>query len=64
MTYFIIKTNYKRNSKINALIKIVIEQFEQYHKINKKIPLEILNSIHTYNDANKLADTIIANLNI
>ena len=62
--FTLIKTNYKNDSKINALTKIVTEQFEQYHKINKKIPSEIVNSLYTMNDANKLADTIIANLNI
>jgi len=62
--FTIVKSNYKSDNKINALTKIVIEQFEQYHKINKKIPSEVLNSLYTISDANKLADTITANLNI
>ncbi len=54
----------KSPSKIKALTKIVLEQFESYQKINKKIPFEILNNIRSYQDSNKIADVIIANLNI
>ncbi|PPR44340.1 MAG: Lon protease, partial [Alphaproteobacteria bacterium MarineAlpha5_Bin8] len=59
-----LKISNKNNSKIKALIKIVVEQFESYHKINKKIPLEVLNSIRNISDANKIADLITSNLNI
>ena len=54
----------KSPTKVKALTKIVLEQFEYYQKINKKIPVEILNNIKTYQDSNKIADVIIANLNI
>ena len=57
-----LKISNKNNSKIKALIKIVVEQFESYHKINKKIPLEVLNSIRNISDANKIADLITSNL--
>ena len=59
-----IDSSYKVNTKIKALIKIVIEQFESYHKINKKIPADIINNIKTYTDANKIADVVAINLNI
>ena len=54
----------KSLSKVKALTKIVIEQFENYQKINKKIPIEILNNIKTYQSPDKISDVIIANLNI
>ena len=62
--YSSLKSDDKNSSKTKALMKIVIEQFEIYYKINKKIPQEVLNNIHTYIDANKLADVVIANLTI
>tara|TARA_Y100001970_G_scaffold290695_1_gene425345 strand:- start:507 stop:2888 length:2382 start_codon:yes stop_codon:yes gene_type:complete len=51
-------------SKIKALTKIVIDQFESYQKIDKKVPVEILASIKAYQDSNKIADMIISNLNL
>ncbi|MFL2510329.1 MAG: endopeptidase La [Alphaproteobacteria bacterium] len=59
-----LKIKSKNNSNIRALIKIILEQFESYQKINKKISPEIINNLKTYNDYNKLADVVIANLNI
>ena len=62
--YFLLKIKSQNNSNIRALIKIILEQFESYQKINKKISPEIINNLKTYNDYNKLADVVIANLNI
>ena len=59
-----IDTSYKINTNIKALIKIVIEQFEAYHKINKKIPVDIVNNLKTYSEGNKIADVVTVNLNI
>jgi ATP-dependent Lon protease len=42
----------------------VIAQFEQYIKLNKKIPPEVLTSLNGIEDANRLADTVAAHLNI
>ena len=63
-SYNSIETDNKINSKIKALTKIVIDQFETYQKINKKVPIEIVNNIRSYDDPNRIADVIIANLNI
>ena len=59
-----IDTSYKINTNIKALLKIVIEQFEAYHKINKKIPIDIVNNLKTFNEGNKIADVVTVNLNI
>jgi ATP-dependent Lon protease len=40
----------------------VLQQFDQYVKLNKKIPPEILTSIASIDDPGRLADTIAAHL--
>ncbi len=49
-------------SEIEALRRAVMQQFDQYVKLNKKIPGEILSSISGIEDAGRLADTIAAHL--
>ena len=46
--------------EIEALRRAVTQQFDQYVKLNKKIPPEILTSIAGIDDAGRLADTIAA----
>jgi ATP-dependent Lon protease len=46
----------------NALRRAVMQQFDQYVKLNKKIPSEILTSIASIDDPGRLADTIAAHL--
>ncbi|MBQ0131217.1 MAG: LON peptidase substrate-binding domain-containing protein, partial [Comamonas sp.] len=50
------------SSEIEALRRAVSQQFDQYVKLNKKIPSEILTSIASIDDAGRLADTIAAHL--
>ncbi len=45
-----------------ALARTVVAQFEQYIKLNKKIPPEVLVSINQIEDPAKLADTVAAHL--
>ena len=52
------------NAEVEALRRTVLAQFESYIKLNKKIPIEILNSLATIDDGSHLADTIIAHLPI
>ena len=49
-------------SEIEALRRAVMQQFDQYVKLNKKIPSEILTSISSIDDSGRLADTIAAHL--
>ncbi|MBP6020905.1 MAG: endopeptidase La [Burkholderiaceae bacterium] len=49
-------------SEAEALRRAVVGQFEQYVKLNKKIPQEILASLSGLDDAGRLADTISAHL--
>ena len=50
------------SSEIEALRRAVMQQFDQYVKLNKKIPPEILTSISSIDDPGRLADTIAAHL--
>ncbi|HEY1259959.1 MAG TPA: endopeptidase La [Stellaceae bacterium] len=45
-----------------ALARTVVAQFEQYIKLNKKIPPEVLVSINQIEDPAKLADTVASHL--
>jgi ATP-dependent Lon protease len=47
-----------------ALARTVITQFEQYIKLNKKIPPEVLVSINQIEDPSKLADTVASHLQL
>ncbi|MFX6202022.1 LON peptidase substrate-binding domain-containing protein, partial [Acinetobacter baumannii] len=42
--------------------RTIVQQFDQYVKLNKKIPPEILTSLAGIDDAGRLADTIAAHL--
>ena len=55
-------TRANSSSDIEALRRAVMQQFDQYVKLNKKIPPEILTSIASIDDAGRLADTIAAHL--
>jgi ATP-dependent Lon protease len=52
----------ERGSEIEALRRAVMQQFDHYVKLNKKIPPEILTSISSIDDPGRLADTIAAHL--
>jgi ATP-dependent Lon protease len=50
------------SNELEALRRAVMQQFDQYVKLNKKIPSEILTSISSIDDPGRLADTIAAHL--
>jgi ATP-dependent Lon protease len=45
-----------------ALVRNVIASFENYAKLSKKIPSEVLMQVTSLNDPAKLADTVVAHL--
>jgi ATP-dependent Lon protease len=51
-------------AEVEALRRAILAQFDQYVKLNKKIPPEILTSLNGIDDAGRLADTIAAHLPI
>ncbi len=48
--------------ELEAMRRAIIAQFDQYVKLNKKIPPEILSSLAGIEEAGRLADTIAAHL--
>ena len=48
--------------EIEALARSLYSQFEQYVKLNKKIPPEVLVSLNQIDDPSKLADTVASHL--
>jgi hypothetical protein len=48
--------------EVEAMRRAMLAQFDQYVKLNKKIPPEILTSIAGIDEAGRLADTIAAHL--
>lgn len=49
-------------SKLEGMRRALVTQFEQYVKVNKKIPPEILTSLAGVDEAGRLADTVAAHL--
>ncbi len=50
--------------EIEALSRSVVAQFEQYIKLNRKIPPEVLVSINQIDSPGKLADTVASHLSL
>jgi ATP-dependent Lon protease len=59
-----IPENAGEQQETEALARTVVSQFEQYIKLNKKIPPEVLVSINQIEEPGKLADTIAAHLSL
>ncbi|MDP5007718.1 MAG: LON peptidase substrate-binding domain-containing protein, partial [Glaciimonas sp.] len=49
-------------AEVEAMRRAIVQQFDQYVKLNKKIPPEIMASLAGIDDAGRLADTIAAHL--
>ena len=60
----VIENVIESDHETQALMRTVFTQFDQYVKLNKKIPPEILTSLATIEDASRLADTITAHLTL
>ncbi|MFA7527423.1 MAG: endopeptidase La [Ottowia sp.] len=50
------------DAEAEALRRAVLQQFDQYVKLNKKIPSEIMASVSDIEEGDRLADTIAAHL--
>ncbi len=58
----VIEETVGETQEIEALCRAVVSQFEQYIKLNKKIPPEVLVSINQIDEPGKLADTVASHL--
>ena len=59
-----IKQKTKKKPSIKALQKLIIEQFVEFQKINKKVSLDVVNNVKTLNDPDKIVDIIVSNISI
>ena len=50
--------------ELEALVRAVLSQFEEYVKLSKKIPPEVLVAVNQIEDYSKLADTIASHLTL
>jgi len=48
--------------EVDVLVRSIIAQFEQYVKLNKKVPPEILTSLSGIEEPGRLADTVAAHM--
>src|SRR5881296_1900373 len=53
-----------KSTEVEALIRSVNASFENYVKLNKKVPPEMIMSVSSIDDPARLADTIVAHLGI
>lgn len=53
-----------QDEEVDALARTVVSQFEQYVKLNKKIPPEVIVSINQIEESAKMADTIASHLSL
>jgi len=60
----LVPENLGDQQELEALSRSVVAQFEQYIKLNKKIPPEVLVSVNQIEDAAKLADTVASHLQL
>ncbi|MDO8953493.1 MAG: endopeptidase La [Gammaproteobacteria bacterium] len=58
----IIKTKEANDQNIEALLRSLVSQFDQYIKLNKKIPPEVMSSLVGIDDPVRLVDTIAAHM--
>jgi len=50
--------------EVDVLMRSVITQFDQYVKLNKKVPPEVLTSLSGIDEPGRLADTVIAHMSL
>ena len=52
------------NIEVKAMMRLALDSFETYIKLNKKIPEEVLKVLQDISDVERFSDVIIANLNL
>ncbi|WP_336964243.1 endopeptidase La [Sphingobium aquiterrae] len=60
----LLKEGEAEGPEAEALMRSVAEQFENYAKLNKKLPAETPVQLREIEDASKLADAVAANINV
>jgi ATP-dependent Lon protease len=60
----LIADDQEENAEASALMRSVIDQFENYARLNKKLPAETAVQLAQIDDPSRLADAVAANINI
>ena len=63
-TYSPLTSETAESEEIRVLSKTVMDRFEDYVHLNKKIPPEVIVSVNQLNDLSKIADTIASHMGI
>lgn len=59
-----LKINVKKTVETEALMRGVLNQFEEYVKLNSKIPPEVISAVAAISDSDELADIIASHLTL
>jgi ATP-dependent Lon protease len=60
----LIEEEVAEGAEASALMRSVVDQFENYSKLNKKMPAETVVQLGEIDDASRLADAVAANINV
>jgi ATP-dependent Lon protease len=60
----VVDENLGNERESEVLVRSLITQFDQYVKLNKKVPPEILTSLSSIDDPSRLVDTIAAHMSL
>ncbi|MDB5722311.1 MAG: endopeptidase La [Alphaproteobacteria bacterium] len=60
----LIEADEPEGAEVSALMRSVVEQFENYSKLNKKLPAETAVQLGQIEEPSRLADSVAANINI
>ena len=63
-TAHLMESTYKDERELDVMSRSALNQFDQYIKLNKKVPPEVVSSLTSIDDASRLADTIAAHMAI
>ncbi|TVV74999.1 endopeptidase La [Sphingomonas solaris] len=63
-TVALVEDTVSEGEETAALMRSVLEQFENYARLNKKMPAETATQLGQIDDASRLADAVAANINI
>jgi ATP-dependent Lon protease len=59
-----VETSEPEGAEVQALMRSIVEQFENYAKLNRKLPAETAVQLGQIEEPSKLADAVAANINI
>ncbi|MBN2420315.1 MAG: endopeptidase La [Deltaproteobacteria bacterium] len=59
-----VNDKHEDSPKVQALMRSILESFDEYAKLNKKVGKDLVNTISAINDPSRLADTITSHLGL